>query len=341
MESVLRPEQPGALALEQPALFGPAATGTICTIEEGGRVVAAAGCVARAVATPRGRLRIGLIGCVATHPDHRRRGHGAAATAACERQLASQHCFISMLWADVPDFYKKHGYAFAGEECLAIVPPLGGFESGGTCRRFAPDDLHDVERIRLREPSHSDRSRAESLLHYTFPGAGVFVFVDSSKRIAAYLARGRGEDLHGVVHETGGTLAGIVSLLKHVADIDSAAPAICIVSTHRRDLLEAFESSGIPIERGPAGMAKLIDRDGAAEYLRTLLPAPCTAARSDMGIILRNGGAALELCDADIVTVLMGGSGAGAIIQRMSKILAFAADEFFPLSPAFAGFDSI
>lgn len=344
--SVLRPGDPVSLAAEQPAIFGPAATGHICSIESGDEIVAGAACVARTLSTPRGRMKIGLIGSVATDPSARKQGHGAAAVDACEQYLLHQGCSTVLLWADVPDFYQKRGYIFAGTEYLFSLPPLDGWTSNGSVERYQSDDLHSVEGIRIRESAHSDRPRAESALHYESAGTEVYVYRPAASdnitnRITAYAAFGRGGDLAGTVHEFGGSVAGIISILQQIIQIHQLESLLIIVNTHRADLIEILESCGIERQTGVLGMVKCLDLAALAGELHKKLPEGTKVEISERNTIFSYNNKTMTLSETELLRAVIGDGGRREVLQSVETALEIPVIINLPIEPGFGGFDSI
>ncbi|MFN0207332.1 MAG: GNAT family N-acetyltransferase [Planctomycetota bacterium] len=343
---VLRPESPASLAAEQPAIFGPAATGHICSIEIGGEIVAGAACTARIMITPRGRLKIGLIGSVATDPSARKQGHGAAAVEACELYLLQQGCSTVLLWADVPAFYQKRGYIFAGTEYLFLLPPLDGWTPAGIVERYQSEDLHSVEQIRQKESARSDRPRAESALHYENAGTEVYIYRPFSSdhitnRITAYAAFGRGGDLAGTVHEFGGSVSGIISILQHILQIHKLESLLIIVNAHRADLIDILESCGIERQSGVLGMVKCLDLPALANELHKKLPEGAKVEISERNAIFSYNNKTMALSETELLRAVIGDGGKREVLQSIETALGIPEIVNLPIEPGFGGFDSI
>ncbi|MBI3818686.1 MAG: GNAT family N-acetyltransferase [Planctomycetes bacterium] len=341
LERALRPGSEAWLAAEQPAIFSDVATGELCIVRSEGAVVAGAACVAREVSTPGGKLRIGLIGSVATEEAFRGCGLASAAMNACEQWLRDAGCAAAVLWADVPDFYIKRGYGEAGIEEIILMPPLNELDAAGTCENYLSDDLHSVERIRMREAAHTDRPRAESAYHYSFPGTNVYVYREKSGRVSAYAALGRGGDLQNVVHECGGTAQGIFALVSHIINIHSLPEAVCILSAHRTDILEIVRSAGIATETGSLGMVKCLDREKLILPLRPALPENVVIELMEGKIKLIYNGNAIEIDDGELVHAVIGHKESRDPLNRIEAVLALPRMSLVPMRPSFGGFDSI
>jgi predicted N-acetyltransferase YhbS len=95
-------------------------------------------------------LRLGGIGNVATHPEHRGRGHAAAVMRRAVELMDERGFEISLLFSDLVGFYEKFGFAAADQPCWTVPPEMKTLVMGGhTVRDFdwgrdvrAVDALH-------------------------------------------------------------------------------------------------------------------------------------------------------------------------------------------------------
>lgn len=341
MEGALRPGSSAWLRDEQPAIFSIAASGEICIIRDGGEIVAGAACVPRVAVTPAGKLKIGLIGAVATKLAFRGRGFAGSALDYCENWLRAEGCAAALLWADTPDYYKKRNYIEAGTEYIIDCPPLRGLDFDGTCELYRPEYLHDVERIRGRESAHTDRPRAESAQHYQFSGTRVYVYKEKNGRITAYAALGRGGDLKDVVHECGGSAQGILSLVSYAIDERGLDSVLWILSPHRRDILEIVTSVGIVANAGHLGMVKCLDRDALADSLRRQFPAEAHFTFENSHLDISLAGQTARLSEHELVRAAFGYKSTRDPLDRLELTLQLPDRFLQSVEPGFGGFDSV
>jgi GNAT superfamily N-acetyltransferase len=339
--AILRPERPRSLVEEHPAIFGGAANGELRVLWEEGRPLGGAAIVVREAATPHGKLRLGLIGSVATDPSARGRGVGRAVLASCEASLRDWGCAAALLWADVPRFYERCGYVGAGCELLLVFPHDAPLPPVDGCARSVPEEWDCVERLRRREPARTDRPSAESFAHYGGAATAVFVHRGARGDIDAYAAVGRGADLRGVIHESGGSLFGILALVRHVLAMGSERQVVFLVNPHRHDLVEYAMVRGLELHHGILGMSKVLDAAALCDALEVHLPAGVSVARTQAGARLSRGARQLELADRDLLRAVLGYQGSREPLERIERVLALDAIATLPLSPWMGGYDSI
>lgn len=338
---VLRPDNASLLAAEQPALHGDSATGDLHGVRDAGEFVAGAATVARKVITPRGSLRIGLVGCVATDPGHRRRGLAASVLESAKAHLLHEECDFALLWADDPLFYQKLGWHRAGTEWVYMVPPLDGFDAPGTVRRYDAADLHEVERLRGRESVRNDRPRAESAHHYLSPGSHVYVYCEGGHPVSAYAAAGRGGDLDAVIHEYGGTVQGILACTAAILREHYPNGALLLASPHRRGLMEILGGAGIQSECGAVGMFAILNPEAAASILQKALPEGSHVGVHGDRFVCNISERSVELSHNEVLEAIMGCEGRRAVLECIETTLQIGKLTNLPVEPWFGGFDSI
>jgi len=257
VQAVLRAEE-GSVIAEQPAIWSAGATGDLRVRRDGGRIAAAAAIVARDAVTPRGRIRLGLIGCVATSPDARGRGHGRALLEICENDLRAAGCAAALLWADVPEFYSRCGYEACGAEVVLTIPKID-LSDLRACALYRPSYLGALECLRLAKPAHSERPRSESACHFGAPGAIVAIHRSPSGAIDGYAALGRGSDFVGTVHEWAGTPEVVLTLVAFLQKQLELSETFLVTSVYDEPLGTFLQNAGVEPVLGPLGMAKALD----------------------------------------------------------------------------------
>ncbi|MDP6955772.1 MAG: GNAT family N-acetyltransferase, partial [Planctomycetota bacterium] len=99
---------------EYPLLFDCDGADSLVWAEEGGVTLSACGIQTRELVVPGERLRVGLIGSVATDPAARGQGLAGHVLTRAEQVLRGRACLFSLLWADDPAFYEPRGYRLVG-----------------------------------------------------------------------------------------------------------------------------------------------------------------------------------------------------------------------------------
>ena len=97
-------------------------------------------------------VKMGGIGGVGTHPDHRRRGHASAMLRDAVDWMRSRGYLTSVLFTEVAtEFYRRHGWASVPMPGFRIAAPGAGAalpgpgESAGEWRVEAFDEARDLE----------------------------------------------------------------------------------------------------------------------------------------------------------------------------------------------------
>jgi predicted acetyltransferase len=90
-----------------PLVFAPANWRNGRVVFQDDRLVAHAALWRREAVIHGQRLVIGVLVCVATHPDYRRRGYAAQAVMSLQAQMDEEEYDLGLLGTGVPDFYRK------------------------------------------------------------------------------------------------------------------------------------------------------------------------------------------------------------------------------------------
>lgn len=198
---------PFPIAAEYPIVLAPEATGTSYVLEDDGRMAAHASLWPREVfLKDRGRLRVGLVGNVATAGESRGKGLMRALFERLCDEARKQNLAALILWSDLRDFYKKMGFEPWGRE-LRLTYRTKDLPFGAARISRAPDPSVLLSRRFPHLPT-LDRSPDEFARLLTIPGMALFEWE------GGYVLTGKGCDMQGVVHEWGaadvaGLLAGV------------------------------------------------------------------------------------------------------------------------------------
>lgn len=273
MRTVLRDGAP--IAEEYPLVFRPEFPGRVVTLEEPGTgVLATCALLVREACVGQTRFRIGLIGSVATDPEHRGRGHASRILARAEAEAAEAGCVCSLLWADEPGFYERRGYSPIGTEIDAVVTDadLAALPEPTDVREARKEDGPRVHELYMTHDSRLERSASETLALLETPGMLTLVRSGDDGPLA-YACVGRGADLGNVVHEWGGKADDVLALMRAHLDRRPAGERELFVmlppSAH--ELISALDHLGVPRALGVLGMGKLVNAEAAAELMGTLI----------------------------------------------------------------------
>lgn len=271
MGRLLRPGGAGGgdLCAEYPLAFATVGPGEVVSLEENGETRAACAILRREFAYGDGRVPLGLIGSVVTHPDHRKQGWMSRLLDRAEARLSEQGCEHALLWAEEPAVYRSRGYRSFGWEVLHIVNPVrepidrggpGPRDPGGPRNRpMLPTDVAAIHALYGRHPERCLRSEEETRALLGAPKMTSMVRTDG-ERVLAYALVGRGEDLVGVVHEWGGEPEDVWALVRSMAQKQrqrgNETPLVVISAPGAKDWHAFIEQKGCPRRDGNLGMAK-------------------------------------------------------------------------------------
>jgi GNAT superfamily N-acetyltransferase len=272
---------PGTMEREQPLVFDPRFRGELLAVEEHGETRAACTLLVREFVIEDERVRGGLIGSVATDPEHRSRGHATRLLQAAEGRLRDQGCLFALLWADDEGFYARRGWQRIGAEldfCVTrgVLPQL---PRPAGIRAARPSDFEALHALYSRHPVRIERSAEESAALYGCPDMRTLV-LERERRVQAYACQGRGRDLRGVVHEWAGSASDVAALVRRHFELSfalgqSSDDALWVMAPPSAlELLATLSSAGAEAAPGILGLGKLLDRRSAADLLqRRVAPA--------------------------------------------------------------------
>ena len=232
----------------------------------------------RGASSPRPRtFPVGLVGSVATAPEHRGRGYGKEVLARAETELTTGGAVCAMLWADDAGWYRDQGWIPVGSECVFVLA------AASTLLLPEPDDARAatnadhgaMHRLYCTQPTRVDRTPAETSALLAGPGIKTLV-CERDGALVAYAALGRGEDLRNVVHEWAGPIEAVLALVRaHLeASPRDSEGLYVMVPPGDREMTSFFEFTRTPGARGILCMAKLrvARRSGAAPRRRSRRP---------------------------------------------------------------------
>jgi GNAT superfamily N-acetyltransferase len=254
-----------------PAFARNAATLRIGIFDADRVLVATTGVRMSSLRTPGGELPVALVGAVSTDEKHRGMGLATQLVRMASQWAEDRGAVCVFLWGSEHSLYRKLGFELCGGQ---LRVPLSGLRlpevSAQVHHHVGWDDsIFELMRRRPRglalAPGDLNLIRAHRNVEWHWLG--------EPGRPIAYAAVGRGIDLHGLVHEWGGGMQALNSLLA------------CIRSRHGgAELLgspELFDAYRVPY--APERLEYLcMARVAAPErILRSLLPDVSCEAQCD------------------------------------------------------------
>lgn len=299
------------------------------------------------VKTRRGLFKVGCIGSVVTSEEHRSNGLSQAVLNECLAVLKQQGCDIAILWTDLFDFYRKVGFELGGSEVsLLIDKPL--INNSNLSFKFMDSNKIDPQalyRIYSQHSVGSIRTLDEFEKYLKIPNSRLYTAWTPEGKIDSYAVEGKGADLQGYIHEWGGTVEGLTSLLAHIRNTINK-PLTLITPAHSQAIIRKLESLGAKRVDGYLGMIKILNPE-------SLFTKVIRNARQEWGIqnfILEKRGNLFQFGigeevfqtehEADMVRLLFGPQKPSELFNGGDAIIS-QLDKFLPLEMWLWGWDSV
>lgn len=344
----------GALEEEHPLTLARDPQNCLVALEEAGAVRSACAVLPRRFRVDGHSIAIGLIGSVSTEPAFRGRGLATRLLLEAEARLRSAGCAFALLWAEDPSYYEARGYRPIGAELDFLLPQACAprLPSAQGVRALAPGDVEAVHRLSLAQPARVERTLEEFRALLRCPRMQARV-LERDGRVLAFACCGKGRDFRGVVHEWAGEPEHLLPLLRaELEQLPADMPGLFVIAPPQAvGLRRALAELGLEPAVGILGLAKVIDRERAAQLLGELvaprgrveieaLAAPADAREPQLRVVLRGQSGAGELSDDSLLTLLFSARGERADIEQLGRAFGFDAARL-PLLPFAFGLDSI
>ena len=210
-----------------------------------------------ALATPGRKrdLRALLIGSVATHPEHRGRGHATALLQHTVGRARSEGLDLALLWSERWDLYRRLGFAPAGRQ-REVRLHFGDARRDPAVRPARVGDVPDLLALHEQKPMRVRRGLADRALLLAADKMDTMVLAEGG-HLQAYACLGKGRDLGGWWHEFGGEDKDVRRLMMGAMAHLGRDTATALVPPYRTDLVPTTASSptacalGLPLT--PAG----------------------------------------------------------------------------------------
>jgi hypothetical protein len=220
------------------------------------------------VKSPHLIFKVGSIGSVVTNETHRHQGLSTKIIQDCLQQATRQQCDIAILWTDLYDFYRKMGFELAGTEISLVIEEE--FAAPDPSLRLSKETKVAAEAIHRLYSTHtvnSVRTIEETRKYLNIPQTQVYTAWDSSGQLAAYAIEGKGADLGGYIHEWGGSVTAIITLLSYIRREKKQAITI-IVPPHSQNLIQRLREKPVTYNQGYLGMIKILNFDQLAAKIK-------------------------------------------------------------------------
>lgn len=276
VSSSLRPNFDWKISEEYPTAFNVANINNIRVMFDDSEVVSHALIKPLIVKTPLLLFKVAGIGSVVTATSHRQQGLSRQILEDCLKSAESQGCDVALLWTDIPDFYRKFQFEMAGTENQFLIDRILPAESGPL--RFLSGKQIAPEAVLQLYQKHSVttlRNVEEVRRFLSIPNSHVYTAWNQNNQLVAYAVEGKGADLKGHIHEWGGNIPELFSLLNFIRT-STGQNLKLIAPAHSINLTRKFSASGILPHENFLGMIRILRPD--------LLCAKIKKASRDLGI---------------------------------------------------------
>lgn len=252
----LRHGQSWNIASEYPLVFNESNRENIKALFKGDEIIAHAAIKYHIIKNAVGLFKVAAIGSVVTAPAYRNQGHSQKLLEHCVSTATQDGADIAILWTDLFDFYRKLDFELAGFETSATLDkPL---EAPSLGLQFLDSTKVDPAALLTLYSQHtvgSIRTPEEIKKFLSIPNTRVFTAWSPDQRLKAYLVEGKGADLKGYIHEWGGGVSEIISLLSF-AQKKIAGPLTIIMPRSAHNLRTRLSQAGAQLNYGYLGMIR-------------------------------------------------------------------------------------
>ncbi|MBO9668087.1 MAG: GNAT family N-acetyltransferase [Bdellovibrio sp.] len=264
----LRSEAPWSIAAEYPTALTPNNLHNMRIIADEERVLSHAVLKPLIIKSPHVIFKVGAIGSVVTDDQHRGQGLSTTVINDCLKSAQEQSCDIAILWTDLFDFYRRMGFELAGNEVSFVIEdnfemPITNL-SFSTDPKVAPDAIY---RLYSSHSVNSVRTIEETRKFLSIPQTKIYTAWEPNGQLAAYAIEGKGIDLGGYIHEWGGSVPKLLSLLSFIR-AKKGQPFTIICPKHSQNLIRELQTKSVTMNNGFLGMIKFVNFDQLAGKIK-------------------------------------------------------------------------
>ncbi len=204
LDGELRAKVSYSVQQEYPSLFGEFPGGQSLYIQKENQVASHVGFVNREFQHSQFRMKIGLIGSVATAAQWRGMGMASSLMKEAFSELKRRGAVIAVLWSDQADFYLPLGFYRAGREVDLKFSAQNVPENMEPAKPFEMQKhLSQVWRLYQKHILKLDRSLEEQARLCQIPETQIFV-TEKAGTLTSYIAINKGADFTDYIHEWAG-----------------------------------------------------------------------------------------------------------------------------------------
>jgi len=232
------------------------------------KVIAHANLWPRDLEIQQTQIKVGLVGNVASHNQHRGQGHIKTLLTHLTNEAIKNQWAALILWSDLTQFYQKLGFSSVGSEYRFTLTEDQIDRLEGSGRQFIPTDsktltkqqLNHLITIRHKTPGTLSRTFEEFSQLLTIPECHLFCQYNGDE-ITGFIIVGKGYDMGGVIHEWGCIGVNDIQQAAFDARLKLDLPFIMLLSpvTIEKTWVDALFKLGATIEKHPMALLKILD----------------------------------------------------------------------------------
>lgn len=293
------------------------------------------------------RFDVGMIGMVYTDPARRGAGLARRCIDSALAEIRRRGAGLCLLWSELDDFYRRLGFARAGREWFfwlereALAARVAASDPTPlSVGAPGPHDWPALEALYAGHPARAERPPGALQTLATGPACSVAVARDAVG-VAAYAARGRGDDFPDIVHEWAGDPSAVMACLASLAAGRDWLGLLCPPTA--RAMLATLSAGGFRRFRNDLAWCRVVD---AALLWHQLAERAAPLRALDVSgagdhIACRAAGGEVVLDAAAFLAWLLDGAEPLALVQILAADERNALREVLPVPLYLWGFDSV
>lgn len=237
-------------------------------ITEDEKIIAHAVLKTLIVKTPQAIFKVGAIGSVITHPEHRQQGHSRKNIEKCIELAQAQECDLVILWTDQFEYYRKMGFELAGYDYNYVLEKEEPIKD--TQLRFVAGNNVDPEalhKLYSQHTVHAVRSTEDFRQFLKIPNTNLFTAWGPNNQLLAYAAEGKGADLTNYIHEWAGNADALTDLFRYIRTTKKETVTV-MVPAHSQNMRRKLEQHATLSHQGFLGMLKIVNTDALLNKLK-------------------------------------------------------------------------
>ncbi len=257
----LRPQSSWSLRDEYPLAFSETNMKNVHLIRDQEKIIAHAVIEPMIIKTPYHLFKVALIGSVVTDPEHRGQGLSKKIIQECLQSAHDQSCDFAILWTDLYNFYAQMGFELAGHEVALhfgknfkghIKPQLKILETNKV-------SAEALLKVYNKHSLKSIRSLTDLQKYLSIPQSQLLTAWNQlTNEIEAYCVIGKGADFYNYIHEWGGQVSSVLSLIQHKWQ-QSQGELTLITPPQCTNMIRQAQAQGAEKTTGILGMIKMIN----------------------------------------------------------------------------------